>query len=161
MTDYISALVCSFGTGVGAFNGVSEPYFYRRLVHFGHTVVVSYLNFVNLCLAKLRFGDDPHNLKRKNLFIVGMSLQSLLNVAPFIPRYINCFYKETCEMASLHYLTLICFVFLLETVASAAHQPEKTWPGKLDIVGHAWSPDFSYSDSCESNASTECSLLGL
>ena len=49
------------------------------------TVVLSYLNFANLCLVKSWFGDDPHNLKRKNLFIVGMSLQSLLNVAPFIP----------------------------------------------------------------------------
>ena len=97
---------------------------------------MSYLNFVNLCLAKLWFGDDPHNLKRKYMFIVGMSLQGLLNVAPFVPWYINCFYEETCEMAALHHLTLICVVFVLEAVAFAAHQPEKTWPGKFDIVGH-------------------------
>ena len=138
MTDYIGATVCSFGTGVGAFYGVSEPYFYRRWENWyiPATTVVSYLNFVNLCLAKLWFGDDPHNLKRKYMFIVGMSLQGLLNVAPFIPRYINCFYEGTCEIASLHHLTLICIVFVLEAVAFAAHQPEKTWPGKFDIVGH-------------------------
>lgn len=138
MTDYIGATVCSFGTGVVAFYGLSEISFYKKWENFYLPALtfVSYLNFVNLCLAKLWFGDDPHNMKRKYMFIVSMSFQGLLNMAPFMPRYINCFFDDTCEVASLNHLTLITLVFVLEALSFAAHQPEKTWPGKFDIVGH-------------------------
>lgn len=138
MTDYMGATVCSFGTGVGCFYGVSEPWFYRRweTLYIPTLTAVSYLNFVNLCLAKLWFGDDPHNMKRKYMFIVGMSVQGVMNMAAFVPRYFNCFCDDTCEIPSLNHLTLITVIFVLHAVTFAAHQPEKTWPGKFDIVGH-------------------------
>ena len=138
MTDYIGATVCSFGTGVACFYGISDVSFYKRWenLYIPALAFVSYLNFVNLCLAKLWFGDDPHNMKRKYMFLVGMGIQAVMSMAAFIPRYITCFYDETCKMTSLNHLTLISVIFALEAVTFAAHQPEKTWPGKFDIVGH-------------------------
>lgn len=138
MTDYIGATVLSFGTGLGCFYGVSDASFYKRweTLYMPALTVVSYLNFVNLCLAKLWFGDDPHNMKRKYMFIVGMSVQGVMNLANFGLRYVTCFYDETCKMSSLNHLTLITFIFVLEAITFAAHQPEKTWPGKFDIIGH-------------------------
>ena len=138
MTDYIGATVCSYGTGLGGFYGVSDASFYMRWenVFMPVLAVLSYANFVNLCLAKLWFGDDPHNMKRKYMFLAGMGTQAVLNVAPFVPRYISCYHDDTCQMSSLNHLTLITVIFVLEAVAFAAHQPERTWPGKFDIFGH-------------------------
>ena len=138
MIDYIGATFCSFGSGImaiyalcdkGAYDSM-EPYYVPLLT------LSSYLNFINLCVAKLWYGHDPYNLNRKYMFLVGMSIQAFINMAPFAPRYVTCYYDDTCSMMSLNHLTVMQIVFVLEAITFAAHQPEKTWPGKFDIVGH-------------------------
>ncbi|XP_052768975.1 membrane progestin receptor beta-like [Mya arenaria] len=138
MTDYIGATICSFGSGISGIYGSSDEAFYHVMEPFYITLlfVSSYLNFVNLCVAKLWYGHDPHNLNRKYMFIIGMGMQATINAAPFLPRYSDCFYDDQCSIASLNYLTAIQIIFVLEALAFAAHQPEKKWPGKFDIVGH-------------------------
>ncbi|XP_045187985.2 membrane progestin receptor beta-like [Mercenaria mercenaria] len=138
MVDYIGATILSFGSGIAGIYGLSEARTYNYLMPLYIPVVFisSYLNFVNLCMAKIWFGHDPHNLNRKYMFIIGMGIQALINMAPFATRYETCFDDESCSMSSLNHLTLIQIVFILEAIAFAAHQPEKTWPGKFDIVGH-------------------------
>lgn len=138
MVDYMGATMCSFGSGISGMYGYSHPGTYHLLKDSYLTVlfVSSYLNFVNLCMAKIWYGHDPHNLKRKYMFISGMGIQALINIAPFVARYITCYMDETCSMWSLNHLTIVQIVFLLEALTFVAHQPEKTWPGKFDIVGH-------------------------
>jgi predicted membrane channel-forming protein YqfA (hemolysin III family) len=134
----MGATISSFGSGIAGIYGLSEARSYRWLMPLYLPVIFisSYLNFVNLCLAKIWYGHDPHNIQRKYMFIIGMSIQALINMAPFVTRYEICFSNENCSMTSLNHLTLIQIVFILEAVTFAAHQPEKTWPGKFDIVGH-------------------------
>ena len=137
MADYIGVAVYSFGIGLAAFYGSSDPSFYRRWEHVYIPVLstISYLNFVNLCLGKLWFGDDPLNINRKYIFISAMVIQGVINVAPFAPRYINCFNDVKCEMTSLNHVTVVNAMVGLEGLTFATHQPEKTWPGRFDIIG--------------------------
>ena len=138
MVDYIGATISSFGSGIAGIYGLSEARTYDWVMPLYIPVLFlsSYLNFVNLCLAKIWYGHDPHNLRRKYMFILGMGIQAAINMAPFITRYETCFYDDNCSMSSLNHLTIIQIVFILEALTFAAHQPEKTWPGKFDIVGH-------------------------
>lgn len=138
MIDYIGATFCSFGSGIMAIYGLSEKGVYDTLefIYLPLVTLSSYFNFINLCIAKLWYGDDPYNLNRKYMFLFGMGIQAIINMAPFAPRYYTCYQDETCSMSSLNYLTAIQIIFVLEALAFAAHQPEKTWPGKFDIVGH-------------------------
>ncbi|KAH3852067.1 hypothetical protein DPMN_094563 [Dreissena polymorpha] len=138
MIDYIGATIASFGAGIAGIYGNSEKAVYTALEPFYLPLmfVSSYLNFVNLCAAKIWYGHDPHNLKRKYMFILGMGIQAIINMAPFAPRYVTCYCDATCSLTSLNLLTTIQIVFILEALAFAAHQPEKTWPGKFDIFGH-------------------------
>lgn len=138
MIDYIGATFCSFGSGIMGVYGLSEKSVYDCLEYFYLPLLTisSYVNFVNLCGAKILYGHDPYNLNRKYMFLFGMSIQAIINMAPFAPRYVQCFYDETCSMTSLNHLTAIQIVFVLEALTFTAHQPEKTWPGKFDIVGH-------------------------
>ena len=138
MTDYIGASVCAFGSGVAGIYGFSTAAVYHVLEPFYVPLLFasSYLNFVNLCVAKIWYGHDPHNLNRKYMFIIGMGLQAIINAAPFLPRYVTCYKESECSLSSMNYFTVIQAVFVLEAVAFAAHQPEKTWPGRFDIVGH-------------------------
>lgn len=138
MVDYIGATISSFGSGIAGIYGLSGAKIYH-VIHSGYLPVLfvaSYLNFVNLCMAKIWYGHDPHNLKRKYMFILGMGIQAVINMTPFAPRYYTCYMDESCSMWTLNHLTLIQLVFVLEALAFAAHQPEKTWPGKFDIIGH-------------------------
>ncbi|KAL4238269.1 oogenesis [Mactra antiquata] len=137
MVDYIGATFCSFGSGIAALYGYSKAETYDSIKDFYAPLVFisSYLNFLNLCLAKIWYGHDPHNLNRKYMFIFGMGIQAFINMAPWIPRFVDCFHDNTCSFSSLNHISIIPFVFVLEAVAFAAHQPEKTFPGKCDIVG--------------------------
>lgn len=138
MVDYIGATFCSFGSGIAGIYGLSEARTYNWMVfiYLPLLFVSSYLNFVNLCMAKIWYGHDPHNLNRKYMFIFGMGIQAFINMAPWVSRYATCFSDDNCSMSSLNHLTVIQIVFILEAIAFAAHQPEKTWPGKFDFVGH-------------------------
>jgi len=139
MVDYIGVSIMGVGHGVAMHYGVSQKQFYTDWdgLFLPCLMVVAYLNFLNLCLAKIWYGHDPHNMKRKYMFLGGMWCQAMVNVAPFAPKYVDCLKDDaSCPWTSVNYTTIITLVFFVAAFLFAAHQPEKTWPGKFDIFGH-------------------------
>ena len=138
MIDYIGAAINTFGYGIAFFYGHADKKTYEsyKNIHLPIVATVSFSNFVIMCLAKIWYGHDPHNMQRKYMMLGGMTVQALVNFFPAVPRYNHCMQDDTCSISSLNHITIISIVFLLQAIAFAAHQPEKTWPGKFDVVGH-------------------------
>lgn len=138
MIDYIGASVYGFGVGVASIYGFSDASFYRQWesIYIPSLAMLCFLNFLTFCAVKLLFGDNPHNMNRKYMLMVSLVAQLAMCVAPVCHRYINCLYDDTCSMSSLNHLTIIIIIFVLDMLAFSLHQPEKTWPGKFDLVGN-------------------------
>ncbi|KAL3873644.1 hypothetical protein ACJMK2_036739 [Sinanodonta woodiana] len=139
MVDYIGATMYSFGSGLVYYYVQSDPNFYRFFGHWFLAILalVTVLNFLILCGAKVYYGKDPNNLKRKYFFLGSMAFEAFTCTIPVVPRFIS-FAKNDHDStsAAVECIVIIMLLFVLQAVAFAAHQPEKTWPGKFDIVGH-------------------------
>ena len=138
MIDYMGVAVSSYSYGMASFYGIADEETYESYKHIYLLVVamVSFLNFVIMCQAKVWYGHDPHNMNRKHMMLAGLTVQSAVNFFPVSSRYIRCFQDDDCPASSLNHINIALLVFLLQAITFAAHQPEKTWPGKFDILGH-------------------------
>jgi predicted membrane channel-forming protein YqfA (hemolysin III family) len=139
MFDYIGVVSWGYGTAILSLYGVSSKSMYDWL---GSNFVViqlvwTYLNFINICLAKLWYGHDLSLSQRKIMIVVGISIQGLWNFIPFFPRYINCYKSQVCELSSLNHVTIVCVSFAFMTLTFVLHQPERLKPGMFDIVGQS------------------------
>lgn len=140
MFDYIGVVSWGFGTAILAVYGVSKRETYEWIgPHFvTGQVFITYINFINICFAKLWFGHDVSSTgTRKMMIVTGISLQGLLNFIPWFPRYTACFYDPSCTIGSLNHVSLVCVSFTCMTLTFVLHQPEKLWPGKFDIFGQS------------------------
>ncbi|XP_045186271.2 membrane progestin receptor alpha-B-like isoform X1 [Mercenaria mercenaria] len=139
MYDYVGVVSWGFGTAILALYGVSSKDMYDWLGPYFVTIQIvwTYLNFINICLAKLWYGHDLSLSQRKIMVVVGISIQGLWNFIPFFPRYIECFKSSECELSSLNHVTIVCVSFICMTLAFVLHQPESTWPGYFDIIGQS------------------------
>lgn len=139
MFDYVGVVSWGFGTAILALYGVSNKNMYEWLGPNFVTIQIvwTYLNFINICLAKLWYGHDLSMGQRKRMVIGGISIQGLWNFIPWLPRYLECYRNFECEFSSLNHVTIVCVSFVCMTLTFALHQPERTWPGKFDIFGQS------------------------
>lgn len=139
MYDYVGVVCWGFGTAILALYGVSSKDMYELLGPHFVTVQIAwtYLNYINICLAKLWYGHDLSMGQRKKMIIGGISIQGLWNFIPWFPRYVECYQNSECEWSSLNHVTIVCVSFVCMTLTFALHQPERTWPGCFDIFGQS------------------------
>lgn len=137
LIDYIGVAVYSFGTGIMTFYSNSDRQLYDILQNYymPFLVVVTWINFTCVSTAKVVCGEDPYSIKRKVLQVGSMSLQAVLVILPFAPRYWHCYGNNVCSMSSLNHLTVCIVFFALEAFFFGCHLPEKLFPGKCDIIG--------------------------
>lgn len=139
MFDYVGVVSWGFGTAILALYGVSSHYMYEWLGSnfVSMQIVWTYLNFINICTAKLWYGHDLSLSQRKIMIVVGILIQGIWNFIPFTPRYIDCYKNPSCELSSLNHVTIVCVSFVCMTLAFVLHQPEKIRPGLFDIIGQS------------------------
>ncbi|KAK3593966.1 hypothetical protein CHS0354_040703 [Potamilus streckersoni] len=139
MVDYIGATIYSFGSGMLLYYVQSDPHLYNIFGHWFLAIIaiVTVLNFLVLCGAKVYYGEDPSNLKRKYFFLGAMAFEFFTCSIPVVPRFIYCVQNdEDWASTAVECIVMTMFLFFLQSLAFSAHQPEKTWPGKFDIIGH-------------------------
>ncbi|KAL4238270.1 response to hormone [Mactra antiquata] len=139
MYDYVGVVCWGFGTAILALYGVSSHKMYEW-VHPNYMLVQllwTYFNFINICFSKLWYGHDLASKARKRMIVGGISLQGLWNFTPWFPRYFDCYYDTGCQLSSLNHITIVCISFIVMTLAFVLHQPERTWPGRFDIIGQS------------------------
>lgn len=138
MVDYIGATMYSFGSGIHAFysNSHRHTYFLFGQSYLPLLVFVSWMNFTILCVAKLKYGHNPHSMTRKYMMISSMLVQAIVNTIPFGPRYFACIQDETCSLSSLNHMTILFICFALQAFFFASHLPERMFPGRFDVFGH-------------------------
>ena len=143
LIDYIGATMYSFGTGIMAFYSLSEKsiYNYFESSYMQILMFVSWFTFVVLCLAKILYGEDPHNIHRKYMQVGAMTLSAIAVTLPFAPRYLNCAFDDSCNFSSLNHITICYILFVLQAFFFGSHMPEKNLAWE---VRPTWtrSPDF-------------------
>lgn len=139
MYDYAGVVNWAFGIAILAVYGVSSKTMYDWMgPHFLNIQVVwTYLNFINICISKLWYGHDLSNGTRKLMIVVGCALQGIWNFVPWLPRYIDCYGSPECELSSLNHLAVVCVAFVGLVLSFVLHQPERSWPGRCDLIGQS------------------------
>lgn len=139
MFDYIGVVSWGFGTSFLAVYGVSDKEVYQWIGqnYMRWQLLFTYLNYLNICLSKLRYGHDLSNAKRKRLVVGGILLQAFCNFIPWFPRYLVCTEQTDCSLRSLDHISIVVASFTAMTLTFMMHQPEKSCPGKFDLVGQS------------------------
>ena len=139
MFDYIGVVFFGYGTAILAYYGVSTKDMYDLIgPHFMTLhVVLTYLNFLNICNTKLTYGHDLDNGRRKSLIVSGVVLEAIITFFPWFPRYTSCLWSDTCTLSSLNHITIVIISFTLMTLTYLLHQPERCCPGRFDIFGQS------------------------
>ena len=135
--DYLGVSFWVYGTGIMTIYGISEPsmYFLVKDYYLKWQCFCTLLNYINICAAKLWYGNDIGNPRRAFMAVGGIGGQFTLNSVPFTWRYYKCMVDHECHISSLNHVTLSLAMFAVVAVLFVLRQPERTWPGRFDIIG--------------------------
>ena len=135
--DYLGCSFWVYGTGIMTVYGVSDPTIYTLVKdhYLKWQCFCTVINYVNICAAKLWYGNDIGNPRRTLMTVGGIGGQFALNSVPFSWRYYTCVVDKECHISSLNHITTFLVMFVLVALLFSWRQPERTWPGRFDIVG--------------------------
>ncbi|OWF44004.1 membrane progestin receptor alpha-B-like [Mizuhopecten yessoensis] len=137
LIDYIGVTVYGFGTGIQTFYACSDIYTYEYMksVYLPILTLVTWINFIVLCLANVRLGNNDCDIKRKLVMIAMQLVQGIVVTLPIAARYIRCYFNDTCLVSSLYHLSTIYIFLFISAFFFGSNFPEKLFPGKCDILG--------------------------
>ena len=137
LIDYLGVCFWVYGTGIMTVFGISEAsiYPYVKDYYLKWQCFCTLINYVNICAAKLWYAHDLGNPRRTIMVVGGIGGQFTMNSIPFSWRYYTCMIDQNCHISSLNHVTYVILMFFIVALLFMLRQPEKTWPGKFDIIG--------------------------
>ena len=138
MADYMGALLWGYGTVYLSYYGLSTIEIYNLIGPYFMAlhVVLTYLNFYNVCFAKPWTLSVVDNCRKIALFI-GLFIELFFAYSPLGHRYWKCFRSDTCDVSSLRHITDSCSSFILMSVVYFSKLPERLYPRKFDMFGQS------------------------
>lgn len=135
--DYLGVCFWVYGTGIMTVYGISEPSIYPLVkdYYLKWQCFCTLVNYINICAAKLWYARDLGNPRRTIMVVGGIGGQFTMNSVPFSWRYYKCMVDQQCHLSSLNHVTYVILMFGLVALLFMLRQPEKSWPGKFDIIG--------------------------
>ena len=137
LVDYLGLSVWLYGLGILTIYGISDPTLYINVKEYflkWHCFFII-LNYINMCAAKLWYGNDVGNIRRAFMTFGGIGAHFMLCSVPSMIRYYKCMVDQHCQISSLNHITMMCVMILVLGLLFSLQQPEKTWPGRFDIIG--------------------------
>ncbi|XP_015199314.2 membrane progestin receptor beta [Lepisosteus oculatus] len=132
--DYVGVSVYQYGSAL-------VHYFYSSELAWQETfaplflpgaALLGWLSCAGCCYAKYRY-QRPYPVKRKICQLIPTGLAYLLDISPIAHRLQTCSWSEPA--VCLHALQMV--FFLLAAFFFSCPVPERFFPGRCDIVGHA------------------------
>ena len=139
MFDYIGVALYPFGTTtIAMYCGTTTSiHLWLRHIFLPLNFCITTITNLGVALAKVVFSEPHQKFKRKLAQTCSCFGMVVLVALLWMPRYYSCYGDAKCSISSLNHISVVIALLIFMGVMYSMLFPERSWPGRFDIVGHS------------------------